>query len=190
VLLSEKKGNFKVSRDEWIVAARKTLIKTGIAGVKIERLADKLGVTRGGFYWFFTDRNDLYDALLADWENTNTLPFFDAVEKAGPDGRGQLKALAELWIAEKEFSPAYDSAIRDWARTSARARQVVERVDGRRITLLTKVFEMIGYKGEEAFIRARLTYFHQVGYYSMGLRETDERRHHYLPLYLNILAGK
>lgn len=190
MLLTEKKGNYKVSREEWIGAARKALIKMGIAGVKIERLAQKLGVTRGGFYWFFANRNDLFDALLADWENTNTKPFFDAVEKAGPNGLDQLKALAELWIAEKAFSPAYDGAIRDWARTSARARQVTERVDDRRLKLLTSVFQTIGYKGEEAFIRARVTYFHQLGYYSLGLHETDEQRHHYLPLYLKILVGQ
>lgn len=190
MLLTTKKGNYKVSRAEWIAAARKTLIKSGIAGVKIERLADRLGVSRGGFYWFFTNRNDLYDALLADWENTNTKPFFDAVAKAGPDGMTQFTALAELWIAEKDFSPAYDAAIRDWARTSSRARQIVERVDGRRIALVTSVCEALGYKGEEAFIRARITYFHQIGYYSLELHETEEQRHHYLPLYLKILAGR
>ena len=190
MLLTEKKGNYKVSREEWIAAARKSLIKTGIAGVKIERMADDLGVTRGGFYWFFKNRNALFDALLADWENTNTKPFFDIVEKAGSDGMDQFKALAELWIAEKDFSPAYDSAVRDWARTSKRARLVVERVDDRRIALVTRVCENIGYAGEEAFIRARITYFHQVGYYSLGLREPEEKRHHYLPLYLKILTGK
>jgi AcrR family transcriptional regulator len=186
----QKKGNFKVSREEWIAAARKTLIREGISGVKVERLADKLGVSRGGFYWFFKNRNELMDALLEDWEKTNTLPFFAAVERAGPDGLEQIRAIAELWIAEKEFSPAYDSAIRDWARISSRARAVVEKVDDKRIGLLTTVCQRLGFEEKEAFIRARVIYFHQIGYYSLGLRESDDLRHQYLPLYIKILAGR
>jgi AcrR family transcriptional regulator len=189
MVLLKKKGNFKVSREEWIAMARKTLIREGISGVKVERLADKLGVSRGGFYWFFKNRNEMMDALLVDWENTNTLPLFDVVEKAGPDGLAQFKAIAELWLAEKDFSPAYDSAIRDWARVSGRARAVVEKVDERRINLLTSICERLGFDAEEAFIRARITYFHQIGYYSLGLRESEDLRHQYLPLYIKILAG-
>ena len=155
----EKRGNFKVSREEWITEARKTLIKEGIAGVKVERLAKKLGVTRGGFYWFFKSRNDLLDSLLEDWEQTNTAPLFNAVENAGPDGQKQFDQLVRAWITEKSFSPAYDAAMRDWARTSATARTRVERIDDKRIGLLTDIFRRMGYDDEEAFIRGRITYF-------------------------------
>ena len=187
--LSEKKGNFKVSREEWVRAARSLLIKQGIAQVKIERLAQLLGVTRGGFYWFFKNRDDLWDALLEDWRKTNTEPFFDAVAKAGPDGLAQTWAVAQLWIAEKDFNPAYDAAVRDWARVSQKARKAVEQVDQQRIELLKKSYDSMGFEEEEALIRARITYFHQVGYYSLGMREPKSQRQHYLPMYMKILSG-
>ncbi len=186
---SEKRGNFKVSRDEWLTEARKTLIREGIAGVKVERLAKKLGVTRGGFYWFFKSRSDLLDALLEDWEQTNTAPLFNTVENAGPDGHDQFEQLVRAWIAEKSFSPAYDAAMRDWARTSAKARTCVARVDNKRIGLLSDIFQRMGYNDEEAFIRARITYFHQVGYYSIGIHESQDIREAYLPLYNKVLTG-
>ena len=56
------------TRDEWVAMARKLLIREGIAGVKIDRLAKRLGVTRGGFYWRFTGLNDLLDARLGHRE--------------------------------------------------------------------------------------------------------------------------
>ncbi len=187
---SPKKGNFKVSREEWLALARKTLISEGVNGVKVERLAAKLGVTRGGFYWFFKNRQELLDALLEDWKTANTKPFFDAVANAGPDGRDQFDAITNLYVSEEDFSPAYDAAVRDWARTSLKARHAVEAADDARIALLTDIFKTMGYDAEEAFIRARVTYFHQVGYYALGIKESKETREHYLPLYSKILSGK
>lgn len=187
---TRKKGNFKVSREEWLDLARKTLIRSGIDAVKVERLATKLGVTRGGFYWFFKSRQELLDALLEDWKAANTRPFFDAVEKAGQDGKDQLDAIVAMYLHEKEFNPAYDSAIRDWARTSQKARRAVKEADESRIGLLIDIFKRMGYEPEEAFIRARVTYFHQVGYYAMGVKEDKQVRERYTPLYTKILAGK
>ena len=58
----------KTSVDEWNAIARKTLIEEGIIGVKVDRLANQLGVTRGGFYHNFTDREDLLSRLLSLWK--------------------------------------------------------------------------------------------------------------------------
>lgn len=187
---SQKSGNFKVSREEWIEAARAMLIKEGIAAVKIERLAKKLDVTRGGFYWFFSSHEELLDALLTDWEERNTRPFFDAVEKAGADGLEQLKMLNRIWVAEEDFSPQYDAAVREWARTSTRARKVVEKIDDQRIGLITRMCKAMGYEGDDAFIRARVIYFHQVGYYHLDLHESKSKRQKYFSTYIRILSGK
>ena len=47
---------------------------------------------------------------------------FDSIQAAQhPDGFSRINALVNAWIDEDEYSPAYDSAVRDWARTSARA---------------------------------------------------------------------
>ena len=78
---------------------------------------------------------------------------------------------------------------RDWAKSSAKVRAAVREVDDRRIRALTRAFQTAGYTGEEAFIRARIFYFHQVGYYAMELRETREERLHYLPVYFKVLTG-
>lgn len=178
-----------LGREAWLTAAREALIREGIGGVEIGRLARRLRVTRGGFYWFFRSRRQLLDELLADWETTNTAPFKSVLRDSGRNGRAEFQALVDMWIAESSYSPAWDSAVRDWARTSTKVANAVRRIDDERIAILRQVFLDMGCADDEALIRARITYFHQVGYYTLGLRESREQRLRLLPLYNRILIG-
>lgn len=178
-----------LSRADWIDAARFALTQGGVAAVKVDRLADALGVTRGSFYWHFANRDALLSALLEHWEATNTESMERAVAAAAPDGQAQFSAVVRLWIDEVDFSPSYDAAVRDWARHDAEVARTVHRVDDRRIALLVGVFEALGYVGVDAFIHARVAYFHQVGYYALEIHETREVRLALLPHYYRILTG-
>lgn len=179
-----------MSRDDWLAAARAALIAEGKDAVKIERLAKTLNVTRGGFYWHFKDRDDLLDALLVSWEQETTAAFQSTLKQDHPNGMGKFLALVNLWVEEKSYSPAYDTAVRDWARTSDRVARAVKRVDNRRIDILKRIFLDMGCEDEEAFIRARVAYFHQVGYYTLGLGESQLERRKLLPLYIRVLTGR
>jgi AcrR family transcriptional regulator len=157
--------------------------------VKVEPLAADLGVTTGSFYHHFRKRQDLLDAVLADWETQNSEPLFAAVREAGPDPDARLDALFDAWLAESDYDPAYDSAVRGWARTSKPVEAAVHRVDARRIELLKSIFLGFGYDENRAFIRARITYFHQVGYYAMEIVEDRAVRARLRPLYREALVG-
>jgi len=172
-----------------VTAARKLLIKRGIANVKVEPLADAMAVTTGSFYWHFSGRQELYDALLQDWYDTNTAPLVEAVKTAGSDPRRQYLAFFGVWVLERDFDPKYDQAIRDWARTSKKVADVLREVDDARIRLLLQIFENFGYAGLDAEMRARVTYYHQVGYYAMHVKELRERRLELAPYYADILTG-
>jgi AcrR family transcriptional regulator len=178
-----------LARQDWVDAARAALIKSGIGAVRIMPLAKTLGVTRGGFYWHFTGRKDLLDALLDDWERTNTASFEKILNRERRDGRAEFKALVDLWIDEREYSPAWDSALRNWATLSKQAAAVVRRVDESRIGIIREIFLHLGYKDPEALVRARIVYFHQVGYYTLALGETRAQREALLPVYTEALLG-
>ena len=47
----------------------------------------------------------------------------------------------------------------------------------------------MGYKGKEAHIRARITYYHQLGYYALGVQEFRKERRELLPYYQKMLTG-
>ncbi|MDB6091616.1 MAG: hypothetical protein JWN85_4400 [Gammaproteobacteria bacterium] len=179
-----------LSREDWITAARADLVAAGVSAVKVDRLARRLGVTRGSFYWHFKSHAELLRELLKSWEHTNTGPFERVL--AGdetPRGVRKFVAIIKLWVDEKDYSPAFDTAVRDWARTSREAAAAVHRADARRIEILHRVFIDIGFVDPEALIRARIAYFHQVGYYTLEFRESREERRALVPLYARVLLG-
>ena len=48
-------GNAKATREDWLRAARDTLVAVGVVHVKILKLAAELDVSRSSFYWYFRD---------------------------------------------------------------------------------------------------------------------------------------
>lgn len=171
-------------------AARNALIREGIAGVKVGKIARRLKVTRGGFYWFFDSHKQLLDELLLDWERRNTAGFESVLRESGRNGMAEFQLLVDVWLNEKDYSPAWDAAVRDWARVSGKVANAVRRTDDARIEILKQVFLDMGCKDEEAFVRARICYFHQVGYYALGVRESREERLRLMPLYTRVLTGR
>lgn len=179
-----------LGRDAWLDTARQALIEEGTAGVEINKLATRLGVSRGGFYWFFKSRKQLLDELLAYWVETSTVLFERLLKANGRNGIQEYLALTRLWIDESEYDPRWDGAVRDWARTSGAVLKAVQAVDERRIAIIEQICRDLGYRGKDAHIRARVTYYHQVGYYALGVRESRRQRLALLPYYAKVLTGK
>jgi AcrR family transcriptional regulator len=176
------------TREQWLAAARRTLIHEGVNAVKIDRLAKMLNVSRGGFYWRFSGHTALLDALLDDWRDTNVATVLGHL--SGPGEAGQrLTALARAWIDERNFDPKYDTAIRDWARSSRKTLRAVQAFDKEFIDRVGCLLQDIGTPAVEANLRARIFLYHQAGYYSLRPRESRADRHKLLGLYLKILTG-
>ena len=189
----DDRGLRTVSRlrpEDWLDAAQRRLVNGGIDAVKIGPLAEDLKVTRGSFYWHFRDRNHLLETLLSQWRGQSHEMFDRLVGGDAASGMEEFVRLVHLWIDESEFDPALESAMRDWARTSDDVSAVVKAVDEERIAYIKRIFLDFGYGEDEAFIRARITYFHQVGYYTIGYNESLDARMALLPMYVSVLTGK
>ncbi|MBL8270944.1 TetR/AcrR family transcriptional regulator [Steroidobacter sp.] len=176
------------SREDWIAGARKMLVKSGVDAVKIDRLASELHATRGSFYWHFTDRDDLLNALLHDWEVNNYVAIA-TIRASWAGTRPDLTELIELWVEEGTASPAFGMAIRTWARGDAKVEEVMHRVDNEWINLLQLLFSPDLYDASERLVRARIVYFHQVGYHALAMREPQDERLRLIPYYYKVLTG-
>ena len=177
----------RLGSDDWLVAARNALISGGIAAVKVEPLAASLGVTAGSFYWHFANRGALLSRLLEHWQVANSAAMVRAAASDGATAEARFEAFLNVWVREEGYSPAYDSAVRDWARTSDEVRSAVHAVDTLRVSLLRGIFADLGYDRDRAEIRARITYFHQVGFYALDLRDDEQTRLKLRPLYFEAL---
>jgi AcrR family transcriptional regulator len=143
----------------WIDAGLKELGRGGVAQVRVELLAQRLGVTKGGFYRRFKDRRALLDALLETW----SLGRIAAVERQTALGNesaaDRLKAVIRLY--SERVNPegmAIELAIRQWARSDAAAATAVARVDTARLRNVAQLYVRMGLGSEDAQARAVLFY--------------------------------
>jgi AcrR family transcriptional regulator len=184
-----ERGRPRLTPKHWLDAARDSLIRSGVNAIKIDQLARELRVTRGSFYWHFSDHADLLRKLLVSWIQDNTGPFLRVLEKDQGQPLVQILRYCEVWLNSDAFDPAYDAAVRDWARSSPEVEEVIRRADEERMDVLKGLFHELGYDAEEALVRARTLYFHQIGYFALKITQPRAERLRLLPIYFKVLTG-
>jgi AcrR family transcriptional regulator len=169
----------KATRQDWIDLALKTLISDGVEQVKILPLSQSLKVSRSSFYWYFQSREDLLAALLEIWAGTNTPAIVSRAQRPCPNITDAVLAVFECFLDSTLFDPKLDFAVREWSRRDPEIRRIVDQSDDTRMQALTKMFARHGFAPNESFIRARILYYMQIGYYALDIAETlDERLAH------------
>lgn len=180
----------RMTREVWIEAAIAALIADGIANVKIQVMAKTLAVSRSSFYWFFTDLQELHRELLEYWLRKNTSPILERALRPAPTVTKAVCHVFECWVDPGLFNPRLDAAVRSWGQVDATVRAVVDQADDQRVDAVTRMFLRYDYPEEEAFIRARVLYFTQIGHYTLGMRDDREMRLRLLRPYLLSFTGR
>jgi AcrR family transcriptional regulator len=151
--------------EAWIEAATDVLVNQGIDHVRVDVLAQRLGVTRGSFYWHFRDRSELLSRVLAEWRRAATENLTARLAQARADPRDQLRDVISLPFRGRSATRAarIELAIRAWARRDDVARQAVDEADAARMGYIAQVFSGLGFAPLEARQRAFLLYAYVVG---------------------------
>src|SRR5580692_901972 len=89
----------RTPRKRWIEQGLSALAAGGPDAVRIESLAQALGVSKGGFYWHFSDRQSLLEEMLDAWERTWVDEVIEAVQAEDVDARSRLRRLFALAAA-------------------------------------------------------------------------------------------
>lgn len=130
----------RLERADWLRVARVALLNGGPAAVRVERLADELGITRGSFYWHFADRAALLDALLREWEEELHDALADVPSVAGPAAVHELTAfLAPRVAASERGEMPSDAAIFAWAAADEAVAARVNRAEEERVVFIRRV---------------------------------------------------
>lgn len=183
-------ANVKATRDDWIRVALDTLVSEGVDQVKILTLSKKIDVSRSSFYWYFRSRQQLLDALLEIWRDTNTQAILERADAPAATLTQAVLNVFECWVDENVFDPRLDFAVREWARRSGSVRHVVDKADDARVSALSRMYSRFGFDETDAFVRARVLYFMQIGYYALDLSEPMETRLVYVASYLRSFTGQ
>ena len=179
----------QLQRFDWLQTALEIFVDEGIDAVRITRLADDLGVTRGSFYWHFKDRRDLLHGLVSYWKDKNTAAITESIEAATSLADGILR-IFETCVDDALFDPRLDLALREWARRSASIRALVDGEDEARIDALCRFYRRFDFPMPEALIRARVLYYSQIGFYALGTRESLQTRLGYTEAYFEAFTGR
>lgn len=183
-------GNIKVTRDDWLNVAMDVLVSDGVEQVKVLPLGERLGVSRSSFYWYFKSRQDLLDALLDHWQQTNTAALVRQANAPADSITTAVCNVFRCFVDNQLFNTRLDFAVREWARRSGPVRRVLDISDDKRLKALTAMFARHGYETEEAAIRARVLYYMQIGYNLAELNEPLEERLKLVPQYLLAFTGR
>jgi AcrR family transcriptional regulator len=81
----------KKNRDDWLVAGLDALAHEGAGGLRVMSIAQKLGVTKGSFYWHFNGLEEYLRALIEYWEQCYTQKAIECVENLGDDAHTKLR---------------------------------------------------------------------------------------------------
>lgn len=179
----------QLQRIDWLRLALEVFVSEGIDEVRITRLADDLGVTRGSFYWHFENRQDLIEALVRYWKDKNTVAITQSVNAASSLADGIFRFF-ETCIDRRAFDPRLDLAIREWSRRSVKIRKFVDAEDNARIEALQQFYSRFDYPMPEALIRARVLYYSQIGFNALEIEEPLATRLDYTEPYFECFTGK
>jgi len=156
----------RTPRRSWIDQGLQALADGGPDAVRIEPLAKSLGVTRGGFYWHFADRDALLTDMLDTWERAATDEVIDRVERQGGDARTRLRRAGALTFSE-DLLPI-ELAIRAWSRHDPAVAERLRRVDNRRMDYLRALFGTFCPDPAEVEARSMLAFSLLIGNHFMA----------------------
>jgi AcrR family transcriptional regulator len=152
----------RLSADDWLDAALDLMVDSGIEGVKIHRLCERLGVTKGSFYWHFTDLDDFLGQLARRWAD-------DGIRRTPSPTADPAQVLLD---AMRTFSDRRNRnltrAMRDWAHRDARARAAIHEADERLLACVTEQLRAVGFDADQAALRAKILFYAGIGYAQVG----------------------
>ncbi|MHB8412843.1 MAG: TetR/AcrR family transcriptional regulator [Candidatus Acidiferrales bacterium] len=132
----------RLERSDWIRAAIEILAHDRRDAIRVEKLARKLRISKGSFYWHFRDRDDLLEAILDAWESGHAEWNADESE-VHRDPAGRWANLIQLLSRPSQYS--LDVAIFSWAREDEKVGHRVREVEKKRTAQLRQVFREIGF---------------------------------------------
>jgi len=149
---------------DWVEAATDILVRENVRGIRIDALCQKLGVTKGSFYWHFKTRAELLRAMLRNWQRRMTLNVIHNLSRSDVSSAEKLRSLISL--PRRPKSPAFaqiEQSIRDWGRRDQGANETVSEVDLIRMEYFSQLFRDQGFDEATARRRSYLAYTMMMG---------------------------
>jgi AcrR family transcriptional regulator len=163
----------KWSREDWIELALEVLCLEGHESIRVERLAEVIGATKGSFYHHFRSRDELLTAL---WDTWRHLSLVDVLEASLEKEETLQKLMVKLShvVADKDLG-RYERAMQAWSLTDDRVAKAIAKAHKERVEFVAAQFMKYGYSKREAESRGSLYYDFNVASYVAGHARPRQR---------------
>src|SRR3954471_7485703 len=146
----------RLSVEDWIQAGFALLAEGGPNALRVDRLCERLGVTKGSFYWHFDDLPAYRTALIAAWGNLQDQDRLRFTNMPGAQPRERLKTMMQALMGPTLYS--LERAMRVWALTDETVAEGVRQSDMQVLGAVHQVFVDAGFEEQDALVRA-VTFF-------------------------------
>ena len=178
----------RVSKAEWLEKALEVLSENGIESVKIEFLSKKLGISKGGFYWHFRNRDDLLRQMLDYWssEFTDVVLKNHFIQTLGPEER-----IMEIMRLINDYELAkYDLPIRAWGQHDPVVKKAWVKVMSQRMKFFNSIMLEIGHDKKTAETLTRLFLGYHSWEYGIFKNESKKMKDERMKLRLKFFTKK
>ena len=165
--------NSRLSVDDWIQAGFAILAEEGIKALKIDRLCRRLEVTKGSFYWHFTDIAGYRAVLVQAWGELRDDDRRHFGELAGLPPRERLSEMMSSLVSARHWT--LERAMRECARTDDAAAASVRAADHPVLAAVRQAVLTYGFGAEEADLRANATFAAGIGFLHLAGPQPSER---------------
>lgn len=155
----------RLSREKWLKHGLETLASEGFTSLKADTLAKSLGVSRGSFYWHFTDLAEFHQAVLHHYLEVSVLAVVGQLEAEGTSAAEKIRALIDISVGSDR---RIEQAMRAWAFSEPNVHELMAELDRQRLAYLGTLAEELGLDPESARRRALLLYLSNVGYFMIS----------------------
>lgn len=154
-----------LNAEVWEQATLDVIASQGLSAVAVEALARSLGVTKGSFYWHFSNRMDLISASLKRWRSNDRRIIRKKVLGI-QNPKKRLKAWFMLSAEPYQSHLIYATLLAD--RHNDMVAKILKEVTIERLNYIQDAYEQIGYERGKAKQQAVLAYSVYVGYLHMA----------------------
>lgn len=152
----------RLTVDDWLRAGFTLVAEEGLKALKIERLCEFVGVTKGSFYWHFDDIGAYRAALVSAWGEWRDEYHQRLEELSAVEPRARLTQMMAMLLSAHQWT--LERAMREWARSDPAAAASVRASDRRTMRAVRNVFIDYGLDARTAQQRAEWTFAAGVGF--------------------------
>ncbi|WIM88589.1 TetR/AcrR family transcriptional regulator [Candidatus Mycobacterium wuenschmannii] len=153
--------NSRLSVDDWVQEGFRVMAEDGVKSLTLGHLCTRLGVTKGSFYWHFSDMTAYRTALIDTWAVVRDEDrSFDDLVSLPP--RERLSRMMTSLVGPRHWM--LERAMREWARSEPTVAAAVRASDHSVVAAVRQAFIDAGFEHDDAEMRATATFAAGIGF--------------------------